>query len=339
VKVEKCRVCGREAAKRFTIPNIYGEVTEIPVCDQCYARYEPKPSKKGVSFVKARNVSHLFGIVWFIESASIARFIERLGKTLIGRVAASLSMLSIPLTFISIVTSLWLIVDRVLRPGFYLRFASIMPKGYLATGIPGLDPAVPILQGWIAVMILLAVHEFAHGIASTYLGTPPRKAGLILVLGLPMGAYVKIDRSPVERDSWRFIGAGVSANILAASLALLLFALNGVPELYTRYPSLLLLPPEFVEGVMKMKIGISFTQSLLLWIAFMNLWAPLFNCLPIPGLDGYWIFSSILSRATSRLLGEGGRKLGFKISFASGFAMLLGIAIVLIIEKVIIPYF
>jgi len=337
--MEKCRICGRDASRKFIQASITGDVFEVPVCSICYQRYEPKSSRKGVEFKESRRISHVGYILWSIESSTVAKIIERLGWTFIGRVVASLSIASIPLVFLSIAIIVAGMVDRILRPNYYLHYAQITPRGFLTTGIPGLDPAIPLLYGWIAISILVTMHEFAHGIASTHLGTPPRRAGLALLLLIPIAGYVKIDRNPFERGAWRFVGAGVAVNFLTAILSLILLILQGVPEPYIKHPSLLLLPPEYVKHVLGIDVSMGPLQSLLAYIWFINLWGAVFNSLPIPSLDGYWIYASMLSRATSRLIGDcPGRRLGVKLSLASGFTILVTIAVILLVERAITPY-
>ena len=337
--MEECGICGRDACIKFVQASVRGDVFEIPVCGNCYQIYEPRPSRRGVEFKEARRVSHIGYILWFIESSTVAKIIERLGRTYIGRVVASLSVVSIPLVFLSIALIIVGGIDRILRPDVYLHYAESMPRGFMTTGIPGLDPAIPFIYGWIAISILVTIHEFAHGIASTHLGTPPRRAGVALLLGMPVAGYVKIDMNPFGRSAWRFVGAGNAVNFLTAMLSLMLLILQGAPEPYIKHPSLLLLPPEYVKHVLGIDVSMSFVQSLLAYIWLINLWGAVFNSLPIPGLDGCWIYASMLSRATSRLVGDGlGWRLGVELPLTSGFTIVMTIAVILLVERVIIPY-
>ena len=337
--MEKYRICGVDASRKFIQASVRGEVEEVPVCSNCYQRYEPRTSKRGIEFKEARRISHTGYIFWSIESARAARIIEKIGRTFIGRIVSSLSIVSIPLMLLSIAIVVSAIGDRLLRPNLYFKLATATPKGYLTTFIPGLDPAIPLIQGLIAIFIAVTVHEFAHGLASTYcFNTPPRRVGLAFLLVFPIAGYVKIDMDPYRSGSWRFIGAGTAVNIATAILALILFAMQGIPELYIRYPQLLLLPPDYLR-YLGVDINIGFIQSLLLYIWLINLWGAVFNTLPIPGFDGYWIYSSLLSRVVGQLIEEeSGRRLGFRLSLYSGFIILTAMAMILLIERVILPY-
>jgi len=153
-------------------------------------------------------------------------------------------VISIPLAFISVAVVLLSLLDRLLNSGRYIWFAKALPKGAMAISVPGIDLAIPFVQGWIALLVLICVHEFAHGFASTRLGTPPRGAGIILFVGLPIVAYVDINSNPYEKGSWRFTGAGLAANLLTSILALAILAMIGMPEAYIQKPILLLIPPK-----------------------------------------------------------------------------------------------
>jgi len=327
--VEKCSVCGNSASKTLYAWNSRGEVREIPVCDRCYDEYNPVLVKDSVEFRPRRRVSHIGYIVWRIESKGAARLIERAGRTAAGRVMASLSMASIPLVFISLAMILWALLDRMLNPARYIWFVKALPRGAMAIGIPGLDPAIPLIQGWIAIFAAAAVHELAHGLASTWLGTPPRGAGLILLLGLPVAAYVDISANPYERGSWRFTGAGLAANLIASAAALAMLALTGMPKIYLEKPILLLIPPE-VAGYLGLDVGLGFTQSLLAWIFFMNLWGAFFNALPLLATDGYYLFVSALSRAAGRNAA--------RPAFIFSMALIFSIAAALLVERLLIPH-
>lgn len=118
--------------------------------------------------------------------------------------------------------------------------------------IPGLNPFIPIVYGWIALVVALVVHEGAHGVQARALGLPVKSAGLLLFLGLPIGAFVEVDDKEMEKSSLRNAGrvlaAGPGSNILTAavSLVLLILLVNsmvplaqgvGVLGVYEKYPA------------------------------------------------------------------------------------------------------
>lgn len=91
--------------------------------------------------------------------------------------------------------------------------------------IPGLNPYLPIIYGWIALIIGLVVHEGAHGVLARSLGFPVKSSGLLFFLVLPVGAFVEVDDKELAkakaRDSGRVLAAGPGSNITVAAVALL----------------------------------------------------------------------------------------------------------------------
>lgn len=91
--------------------------------------------------------------------------------------------------------------------------------------IPGLNPYLPIIYGWTALIIGLVVHEGAHGVLARSLGFPVKSSGLLFLLVLPIGAFVEVDDKELAkakaRDSGRVLAAGPGSNITVAAVALL----------------------------------------------------------------------------------------------------------------------
>ncbi|MGB9659472.1 MAG: site-2 protease family protein [Nitrososphaerales archaeon] len=92
-------------------------------------------------------------------------------------------------------------------------------------GIPGINPYLPIVYGWIALIIAMIVHEGMHGILARSTGLSVKSSGIILLLILPIGAFVDIDEKELKKakakDSGRVLAAGPGANIITAGIALL----------------------------------------------------------------------------------------------------------------------
>lgn len=104
----------------------------------------------------------------------------------------------------------------------------IVSLGPLANlGIPGLNPYIPILYGWIALVIGMVVHEGAHGVIARSLGLPVKNSGLILLLFvIPIGAFVDIDETVLKQakrsHAGRVFAAGAGTNLVLAVLCLIL---------------------------------------------------------------------------------------------------------------------
>ncbi len=116
----------------------------------------------------------------------------------------------------SLFTLLWIPaardITRELSPGAYLL-------------LPGINPFLPILYGWIAIIGAIAVHEGAHGIIARNRGFKVKSSGLLFFLVIPIGAFVDVDEQQLAKakakDSLRVMAAGVGGNIIVAVVCLL----------------------------------------------------------------------------------------------------------------------
>jgi len=103
---------------------------------------------------------------------------------------------------------------------------------FAALLIPGLNPFLPLLYGWIGLVVTLLVHEGAHGVQARALGLPVKSGGLLLFLGLPIGAFVEVDEDQMKktrlRDAGRVLAAGPGSNMVVGvgCLALLLLVVS-----------------------------------------------------------------------------------------------------------------
>ena len=94
--------------------------------------------------------------------------------------------------------------------------------------LPGINPYVPVVYGWLALIVALVVHEGAHGVVARSLGMPVKSAGLLFFLIFPIGAFVEVDEKVLKvaraRDATRVLAAGAGVNfILAVVCVALLF--------------------------------------------------------------------------------------------------------------------
>jgi membrane-associated protease RseP (regulator of RpoE activity) len=101
--------------------------------------------------------------------------------------------------------------------------------------IPGINPLLgPIFYGWFALIISIAIHEGAHGIAARSLGFRVKSSGLLFFLFFPIGAFVDVDEKQIEKAkpkrALRVMAAGVGANIVFGAVCLigLILIINGL---------------------------------------------------------------------------------------------------------------
>ncbi|HSQ48593.1 MAG TPA: M50 family metallopeptidase [Candidatus Deferrimicrobiaceae bacterium] len=107
--------------------------------------------------------------------------------------------------------------------------------------LPGINPMLPIVYGWIAIVVAIVVHEGAHGIIARNIGFNVKSSGLLFFLVIPIGAFVDVDEDQIKiakaRPALKVMAAGVGANTIigvACLIGLLLIvggltpAINGV---------------------------------------------------------------------------------------------------------------
>jgi membrane-associated protease RseP (regulator of RpoE activity) len=84
--------------------------------------------------------------------------------------------------------------------------------------IPGLTPGIPLVEGIIALIIIVVVHEGAHGVLCRIEGLRLKSDGLLFFGFLPIGAFIEPDEQklralPVEKKR-RILSAGSTSNLV-----------------------------------------------------------------------------------------------------------------------------
>ncbi|MFA5364505.1 MAG: site-2 protease family protein [Candidatus Bathyarchaeia archaeon] len=100
--------------------------------------------------------------------------------------------------------------------------------------IPGINPLLPILYGWLAIVCAIVIHEGAHGVVARNRGLKVNSSGLLFFLVIPIGAFVDVDEEELTktkpRDSLPVMAAGVGANavVAVACILALILLVNGL---------------------------------------------------------------------------------------------------------------
>jgi membrane-associated protease RseP (regulator of RpoE activity) len=152
---------------------------------------------------------------------------DRLGKNRISKPVGWLLLYLMPVVaglgvFLFLTEFLVIFSPTAHQVGVAVR--SVTPLAYL--GLPGINPYLPIVDGWLALVFAMVVHEGAHGVVARSLGLPVKNSGLLLFLVIPIGAFVEVDEEAVKlakaRDSGRMLAAGAGVNFVSGILFLLL---------------------------------------------------------------------------------------------------------------------
>lgn len=104
----------------------------------------------------------------------------------------------------------------------------IGPQGNLL--IPGLNPILPWTYGWIGLVITIIIHEAGHGIVARVYNTKVESTGIVLFLGIPIGAFVNIQQDELNKTTFKqksaILTAGPLNNMVIAGISFgLLFVL------------------------------------------------------------------------------------------------------------------
>ncbi len=142
--------------------------------------------------------------------------------------------------------------------------------------LPGIN--LPLLEGVLALAVVLVVHEGSHAVLSRIASIPLLSSGIVLFGIIPVGAFVEPDEKELVKKSavkqTRILVAGSAANFTASLL------------LFLPFLAALFLKP-FPSGLAG---EISNSVYVFLGLAFsLNFVVAAVNLLPLPLFDGYRI--------------------------------------------------
>lgn len=127
--------------------------------------------------------------------------------------------------------------------------------------LPGINPYLPV-SVWLAIVVAMVIHESAHGIVARSLGLKIKASGLLLLLFVPIGAFVEVDDKQMKetrsRNSLRVLGAGSGINfifgvacvlLLIATAATMVPAARGAAIVGVVQPTASQASPAYVAGI------------------------------------------------------------------------------------------
>lgn len=132
---------------------------------------------------------------------------------------------TVPIAYIGMVTMfgmlIKLLIDTVKTAGASPAVSIIIP----GVKVPGSDIFLPFWYGMISIILLVLVHEGAHGILARAHNIPVKNTGVGMALILPF-AFVEPDEKVLKKKPFHVkaavFGAGSMANFLLAGVAILL---------------------------------------------------------------------------------------------------------------------
>jgi membrane-associated protease RseP (regulator of RpoE activity) len=168
-----------------------------------------------------------------IRTKMFSGVFDRLGSLRASRLISWVALVIVPVVA---AIGLYLLCSSLFAllwtPAAREAIGEMSPASYLL--LPGINPFLPILYGWLAIVCAIVVHEGAHGIIARNRGLKVNSSGLLFFLVIPIGAFVDVDEEQLakakHRDSLRVMAAGVAGNVVVALVCLLavLLIVNGL---------------------------------------------------------------------------------------------------------------
>ncbi len=159
-----------------------------------------------------------------VRTKRFAGVFDKLGSFRSSRYFSWLGIVLVP--FVAGI-ALYLLVNSLIgilsNPGVGQVVRDLGPGSILL--LPGINPLLPIVYGWIAIVVAIIVHEGAHGIIARNVNLRVKSSGLLFFLIVPIGAFVDVDEEQIKktraRSALKVMAGGVGANIILAVVCLL----------------------------------------------------------------------------------------------------------------------
>ena len=160
----------------------------------------------------------------FIHTPFGLTFFDMVAKTKAARIYAKFNTYLMPLitafAIFLLVGSLLVMFSNGTARDFQ---RSVGPRGVLL--IPILNPFFPVTYGLIALIITLVIHEAGHGIVARVHNIRVESTGILLFLGIPVGAFVNIEQELLVKASVKqksaILTAGALNNMILAAISLI----------------------------------------------------------------------------------------------------------------------
>ncbi len=135
--------------------------------------------------------------------------------------------IGIPVSFFFMAVIVWIIISSLPTALTNPQLAIILP----GVDIPGSPILIPLGYGIIALISVLVVHEFGHGIISRVEGVKIDSIGVLLLAVLP-GAFVEPNKEDIQKSEkiqkLRIYAAGSIFNLILGAISLLIVMFIGL---------------------------------------------------------------------------------------------------------------
>ena len=174
------------------------------------------------------NLKTYGGVFGILRTKIGMKTIEKLGKYKIWQ---KIGIISIPICVILGCIMLLNIISMSIK-----LLSGTLPKEAAKPVVSLFGDVIPWIPGIIALLIAVSVHELAHGIFAKSFGIKVKSSGILLLLGLPLGAFVELGdefKTAEKKIRGAIASAGPIANLIVflISIPLLSFSYTLPTEL------------------------------------------------------------------------------------------------------------
>jgi len=119
----------------------------------------------------------------------------------------------------------------IIVKGYFLGRSSCPGVAPVIPGVtvPGTNFKIPFFEGWLALIMIMIVHELAHGILARKVGIKVKSLGLLLLGFFPIGAFTEPDekelRNAKSKDQLMVYAAGPVFNLVFTLVVFIIFIL------------------------------------------------------------------------------------------------------------------
>ncbi len=156
------------------------------------------------------------------------KLMDRLGKH--ERLIKTLSYIGIVVGFLGMLVITFMLFKGVYDLFFVPGAPPVVAPVFPGVVIPGVGIKVPLVIGWLALFLIIVIHEFSHGVVARAWKVPVKSSGL-MVFGPLAGAFVEPDDKVLDRKSrackLSIYAAGPFSNMLSVLLFIGLLAAAG----------------------------------------------------------------------------------------------------------------
>jgi Zn-dependent protease len=162
------------------------------------------------------DVKYLFNkipFLYLIHTPYGLKFFDWAARTKAARIYARFNTYLMPLiTALILFLLITSVMVMVSQPSIRESSRDLGPRSLLL--IPILNPYLPVGYVLISLIITIVVHEAGHGIVARVYNIKLESTGIVLFLGVPVGAFVDIERNQLEKTPLKHKSAVMTAGVL-----------------------------------------------------------------------------------------------------------------------------